>query len=480
MIGMVFTPLAGAVPIQPDNRFGIAYDSGVNPIVGEYVLGFIDGVQYGLSGATDGSGNFMIDVTGYDQDTPVPKSGGEDGDLIQYVWSPAMTGLTTPGTGTFFAETRGFVSASITNANLNEGATPALLKIDRVVTAGTWQDGNFFAIYNPTGAGVDLAAGTNWKFDVGAGPVDVLSVVHNGPISDVIAAGGYFYIDAPLANSDSIQLIDPNGWVMDRVEYGAIGTYPEETMMGNAPLPGGTMIYRQQAAGDDTNDCSVDFTSGAIIEPEPPSVLSTIPADTAIDVLPHEDIVIIFDETMNNALTPTLAQTTGTPVVYVFAGWSTTTFTDDTATWTHADWTWDEVVTMEVSLAQDVTGTPMVGTYSWSFTIITETWFFKQDQGWGHEGLTFDAPEVVGNPGPVLTVDCTGSEGPTMFGVINDFTLEETYTDAYDLSNPGNWEFDVYLWEDTTGGAGDITGSIWAEVKINGALYGLFELGRQM
>ena len=158
MIGVVFTPLAGAFPIQPDNRFGVAYDSGASPIVGDYVLGFIDGVQYGLSAATDGSGYFMIDVAGYDPIIPVPKSGGDDtiSDLIQYVRSPAITGLTTADGGTFFTETRLFTPGTSVNLDLNEVASsPALLKIDRVITSGSWAaDGNCFAIYNPTGADV--------------------------------------------------------------------------------------------------------------------------------------------------------------------------------------------------------------------------------------------------------------------------------------------------------------------------------------
>ena len=54
MISMVFTPLATAAPIQPDQRFGVAYESDtVTEIDSENVLGFIDGVQYGVA-VTDG------------------------------------------------------------------------------------------------------------------------------------------------------------------------------------------------------------------------------------------------------------------------------------------------------------------------------------------------------------------------------------------------------------------------------------------
>ena len=80
---------------------------------------------------------------------------------------------------------------------------------------------------------------------------------------------------------------------------------------------------------------TINVISGNI----PPTVLSTIPSDSATNVPINQDVAVVFSETMDTAITPALSQTAGfDPGNWVFQGWSTTTHIDDTATWTHDSW----------------------------------------------------------------------------------------------------------------------------------------------
>ncbi|MDO9538096.1 MAG: Ig-like domain-containing protein, partial [Thermoplasmata archaeon] len=101
-----------------------------------------------------------------------------------------------------------------------------------------------------------------------------------------------------------------------------------------------------------------------------PTVISTTPADTATGVSVGTNVVVVYNESMNSSVTPTLSDSLGT--TYTFAGWSTTTNTNDTATWTHADWPAATTVDPTVSNGQDLAGNVQV-TYSWSFTTAAHT-----------------------------------------------------------------------------------------------------------
>jgi len=77
---------------------------------------------------------------------------------------------------------------------------------------------------------------------------------------------------------------------------------------------------------------------------------------------------------MDTTHTPTLTQTKGDSVSYTFSGWSTTNVADDTATWTHADWSGsnDEIIELMVSDYRD-TDQYYGSSYKWSFSTVDVT-----------------------------------------------------------------------------------------------------------
>ena len=101
-----------------------------------------------------------------------------------------------------------------------------------------------------------------------------------------------------------------------------------------------------------------------------PYVIETIPLDGAIGVAVDQIIVVVYSESMNTSVTPTLTQVGGpdpggwspSPV------WSTTYVENDTATWTHNSWTPSQVVNMSVSGGEDLEGNLATG-YLWNFSI---------------------------------------------------------------------------------------------------------------
>ncbi len=97
-----------------------------------------------------------------------------------------------------------------------------------------------------------------------------------------------------------------------------------------------------------------------------PYVLYAQPALGASNVPVATNVVVIFSESMNASVVPTLTQTAGAPVTYNFAGWSQTYVANDTAVWTHAGWAPNIAVTLKVSGYENVSGD--TGTdYAWSF-----------------------------------------------------------------------------------------------------------------
>ena len=85
MVSVVFSPFVVAAPILPHNVYG---NSGV---AGDYLLAFIDGKQYGAF-QMEAGGNFNLDCIGDDVADATIKTGGVDGDTIQYVRSADALG----------------------------------------------------------------------------------------------------------------------------------------------------------------------------------------------------------------------------------------------------------------------------------------------------------------------------------------------------------------------------------------------------
>lgn len=102
----------------------------------------------------------------------------------------------------------------------------------------------------------------------------------------------------------------------------------------------------------------------------PPEVIETTPVDDASGVSVSQKVVVTFNKSMDTGITPDLKQTNGTdPGGWFFLGWSSTNISDDTVSWAHNDWDYNDDVEMEVSnytCTDGVTGDP----YRWNFTTV--------------------------------------------------------------------------------------------------------------
>ncbi len=99
-----------------------------------------------------------------------------------------------------------------------------------------------------------------------------------------------------------------------------------------------------------------------------PTVSATTPDNGATYVPLDQNVIVVFDNSMDTGVEPSLTQTAGSdPGGWTFAGWSTTTYENDTATWTHNAWTGSNSVTMQVSGYKDRAGNDNIA-YSWSFS----------------------------------------------------------------------------------------------------------------
>ncbi len=361
MISMVFAQLVIAAPILPSTRWGNTSPAAA----GEYVLAFVDGKQYGVSTVTDAAGLYSVEVMGDDLSDATVKIGGVDGETIQFVRATTTNGLTNADAGTFYSATQVFASGVTTNAGLTDlaGASPALLKVSAVATQSAWVAGSdWMRIYNPTGADVNIAG---WTYDLaGTGGAIAITDALGGT---VFPATSEIYVLAPgLANADSIQLIAPGGWVVDRVEYGAIGASASgETDMNNAVAPiAGQEIYRVGFA--DTNDCSADFAAQLeTVDLVAPTAVPT-PADGAIAVATATaTYTITFSEPM---------QPVGTLATDDLPGgsWAWTT----TTTYVKTGFTLAEVTAYDVILNTDFVdlfGNAVTGDITFVFTTADET-----------------------------------------------------------------------------------------------------------
>jgi|GEM_PF-2087506 len=254
MLTMLFLPLTSAVPIQPFERSGTTTANAT-------VTAWIDGVKYGTN-TSDASGNFVIDVNGDDVDTTDVKEGGINDDIISYMIDDQ-----------FAAETDVYTAGSVVTGDLSvAGTQPAMLKISKIITQPN--DGNtnqYLYIYNPSASAVDLSAYQLEKNDGSR----VSSVF---PLSGTVAAGDFFYVDLGSSSyfntaGDEVKLnFTTTGVIVDRVEFGTQSAVPDNTIMGDAPAPGlGEEIYRTPNPDTDTDDCSVDFTTGSATDRIAPS-----------------------------------------------------------------------------------------------------------------------------------------------------------------------------------------------------------------
>ncbi len=126
----------------------------------------------------------------------------------------------------------------------------------------------------------------------------------------------------------------------------------------------GARVYDTIGVTDsDMSDSSFDINKGV------PYVKEAYPSsgDTA---LPSQYVTVIFDQRMNTNNDPDLTQIQGTdPGNWELEYWSTTYTEDDTATWSHDNWTYGESVTLNVSNFESHYGVPG-DSYEWTFEIL--------------------------------------------------------------------------------------------------------------
>jgi len=250
-----------AAPPLPFERYGTA------DVNSTYITSWIDGVEYGNT-TTSAAGAYTIDTVGDDTVEDNVQTGGDAGNTIQYARS-SLTGTSAY----FFTQTDTWSAGGSTSGALtSEGSPTNLLKIAIFNPQPTVAVmGDYIALYNPTGAAVDVT-GTGWGIAIGTGathPIvtaDIMPKLTSGNI-DPIPATSLLYLNLSTAGwatslsttGNSIKLYY-NTHVVDRVEYGSIGTAPENTMMSNAALPAaGSEAYRTATYATDTNMCLVDF-----------------------------------------------------------------------------------------------------------------------------------------------------------------------------------------------------------------------------
>ncbi|MFH0816177.1 MAG: ABC transporter substrate-binding protein [Methanobacteriota archaeon] len=107
--------------------------------------------------------------------------------------------------------------------------------------------------------------------------------------------------------------------------------------------------------------------------PATPMVSFTSPGANAAAFSVTQDVAVVFSESMDTAVTPSLHQINGTAVAYSFAGWGMTHSKNDTAYWTHSQsWAENDYLTLRVSGYEDLDGNAGAD-FEWSFTTADST-----------------------------------------------------------------------------------------------------------
>ena len=137
-------------------------------------------------------------------------------------------------------------------------------------------------------------------------------------------------------------------------------------------LEGGNTLYVR--ATDNASNVGSPDSIIITVDTTKPTVVSTVPEDTVSNVTLSQSVIIVFNETMNSFITPTLIQIGGVnPGGWVFLGWSTTNMVNDTVTWGHNNWSEGDTVSIQVSGYQDLAGNAG-DVYTWSFTTEVIVW----------------------------------------------------------------------------------------------------------
>ncbi|MBA3045652.1 MAG: hypothetical protein FP824_05520, partial [Euryarchaeota archaeon] len=312
LLSMLMTPVLAGTPL-PFERYGNA--AGVNNV---YITSWIDGVEYGNT-TTGATGDYSLTTVGDDTDFPNGvKTGGNDQvvDTIQY----ARTSL-FGATARFFTETDTWSVGGMVNGTLTqEGADTVLLKIDVLASQSTVTGlPDYIIIYNPHTAAVDastysLAVGTAAAQPIIAGDIPTGLLVNN---SINIPSLGSLVINMAkwggLSNTANSVKLSIGTHIVDRVEYGAIATEPENTYMSDAVNPPSAQEIYRIGAHQDTNSCLNDFTTRAqsvVLDLVAPTITATTFADGATGVAVAAGI---YEATWSEAMAAVGSVTTNLP-----------------------------------------------------------------------------------------------------------------------------------------------------------------------
>ena len=441
MFSMVLTPVFAAPPL-PFDREGNA------PVNDTYITSWIDGTEYG-NDTTDGVGDFFL-ATQSDETLPDgKKTGGQDGvgDIIQY----AIGDLTGTETATFFTETDAFLiggySPTGPNADLSNGDVVRLLKINNISFAS-----QYVVIHNPTSIAVDM---DTYSIAVGVGgpqaiaATDYVDGMYMWNVNS-IPAGGYFALDmgkiTAIGGANAIEL-SISGHIVDKVEYGAIATEPENTLLRNAAAPGATEIQRV-APGSDSNDCNADFAAG----PE------FLPLDLVNPIVTCVDLGVIGIATLEDATATDPAPSSGiaTYAWTQIGGPGVVAFGSAATEDTTVAGTIDGLYTCQLEVT-DVAGNSGTDTFTftWDSTIPTVT---VPDLGWINVATLMDATAADANGIATYAWTQTAGPGITTFGTpaVEDSTvagtIDGTYTVQLEVTdNVGltNTDTGTYGWDIT-------------------------------
>ncbi|MCK4756825.1 MAG: Ig-like domain-containing protein [Thermoplasmata archaeon] len=230
-----------------------------------------------------------------------------------------------------------------------------------------------------SGVSTQTSNSGTWSMYTTAGVVNVESwfIDTSGlPVVEVqswIRMGGLFseYPDSASENLELYYMNDIGAWVLMETFFG--GGTPGEIFDRSYLLPAEAIhplfqIRFSQTGGSGGLTDYWHIDDVYVGEPVP-EVISTIPLGGSIGIPIDQNVTVVFDETMDTSDIPTISQTTGTdPGGWSFVGWSTTNATDDTATWTHNDWSFAQLITLEVSGGSNPNGTSTLTPYTWNFT----------------------------------------------------------------------------------------------------------------
>jgi len=451
LFSMVFSAVSAAPPL-PFERYG---NAGVNST---YISSWIDGVEYGNC-TTSGTGEYTIDTVSDDTVPDAIRTGGVNGDTIQY----ARTSLT--GTAArFFTQTDTHVIGGMINGALtSEAADTPLLKIAILNPQPTVAlMGDYIALYNPTGAPVDVTS-NGWGIAIGAGATHTIVTADIMPFLtannvDPIPATSLLYLNLSTAGwaaslsttGNSIKLYY-NTHIVDRVEYGTIATEPENTLMSNAALPAaGFEAYRTPAYTTDTNKCLPDFTTRAQTVPYDnthPTITTIVPADGAVDVLVTSTVVVTWSEAMNPLVGSVNINPARTGAWAWSAGNTVYTFTPG------GNWAYNTLYTLTFSAFTDVSGRAATGDLVKVFTTVVQA------------SATATGP-ISATPTNVvaITITYTWTDTPTSVNLYYTMNGGTTWTLAgNDVTVNGNYAYTIVSGSGTYGWGASAVGGGSAE-----------------